>query len=446
MRHTRRTAATLLLAAAAQAAIAQDQLLKLSPDNPSDRSWFGISAYTDGARAIVGAVGDDDNGSASGAAHIFDLATGNELVKLLPDDGEDPGWFGVAVALQGDLAIVGEFSDVTGHDGEGAVYVFDAVTGQQLAKLLPNDVTVTFGVDIAVEGDTLAIGAHDDFERAYRAGAVYIFDLATGQQRYKLFAPDATEQDQFGLSVDIHNGVVIVGAAFNDIAYNNSGSVYLFDAASGQLIDQWQSPDPATAQLFGRDVAIHGDTAIVGAAYDDTLGADAGTAYVFDVPTGQPLHKLLPDDGEAQDYFGFTLDYNGGLAVIGARYEDDLGANAGAAYLFDPSTGTQIAKLLAGDGAADDRFGRGVAIAGGIAVVGAYRHDLPYYDTGAAYVFSAASDCPADLNGDGQTDIQDFIVFLNAWAGSDPVADWNGDGAIDIQDFLAFLNDWSAGC
>jgi hypothetical protein len=62
------------------------------------------------------------------------------------------------------------------------------------------------------------------------------------------------------------------------------------------------------------------------------------------------------------------------------------------------------------------------------------------------WLLSRPKPCPADFNGDGHTDTQDVLAFLNAWSAGEPEADFNGDGRIDTQDVLAFLNAWSAGC
>ena len=61
-------------------------------------------------------------------------------------------------------------------------------------------------------------------------------------------------------------------------------------------------------------------------------------------------------------------------------------------------------------------------------------------------IYEAGDACLPDFNGDGFVDTQDFLAFLNAWAGGDFSADWNGDGTINTIDFIAFLNDWVAGC
>ena len=92
-----------------------------------------------------------------------------------------------------------------------------------------------------------------------------------------------------------------------------------------------------------------------------------------------------------------------------------------------------------------DLFGQSVVINSGVVAVGAMHGDNGGgADSGAAYVFEVS--CPADLDGDGLVNTQDFLGFLNAWANGDPSADWNVDGTIDTRDFVAYLNDWVAGC
>ena len=80
------------------------------PDDPDDGAasdFFGLSVAISGATAIVGAVWDDDNGDCSGAAYLFDATTGRQIVKLLPDDGAEYDEFGTSVAVSGPTAIVG---------------------------------------------------------------------------------------------------------------------------------------------------------------------------------------------------------------------------------------------------------------------------------------------------------------------------------------------------
>ncbi|MCR9075757.1 MAG: FG-GAP repeat protein, partial [bacterium] len=129
--------------------------------------------------------------------------------------------------------------------------------------------------------------------------------------------------------------------------------------------------DGESGDQFGWSVAISGTTAVVGARLDDDNGTDSGSAYLFDTTTGQQIAKLLPDDGAAEDNFGVSVAISGALVVVGAYGDDDNGTISGSAYLFDTTTGEQIAKLLPSDGSEVNIFGRSVAISGTTVVVGA---------------------------------------------------------------------------
>jgi hypothetical protein len=146
---------------------------------------------------------------------------------------------------------------------------------------------------------------------------------------------------------------------------------------------------------FGSSVSRSGDLAIVGAERDDENGALAGSAYIFrlDSETGTWTEeaKLLASDGEADDRFGTSVSISGEIAIVGAFGDSDGGTWAGAAYVYryDSESGTWIEqpKLLASDGAADDRFGSSVAVSGEVAVVGAPRHAENGQASGAAYMY-----------------------------------------------------------
>ncbi len=148
--------------------------------------------------------------------------------------------------------------------------------------------------------------------------------------------------------------------------------------------------DGANSDYFGWSVGISGETAFVGAYFDDDNGDFSGSAYLFDSTTGVQIAKLLPDDGAVQDQFGISVAISGETAIVGARLDDDNGSNSGSAYLFDTTTGRQIAKLLANDGAAGDRFGISVSISGATAIVGACFDDDNGGFSGSAYLFDVA--------------------------------------------------------
>ncbi len=134
-------------------------------------------------------------------------------------------------------------------------------------------------------------------------------------------------------------------------------------------------PNDGAADDPGGKFAISGTTAIVGARGDDDNGDNSGSAYLFNTTSGQQIAKLLPDDGGADDLFGFGVAISGTIAIVGAYRNDDNGEGSGLAYVFDITTGQQLAQLLPDDGAAGDEFGYSASISGNIAVIGARRHD-----------------------------------------------------------------------
>ncbi len=424
-------------------------VIKLLPNDGAAEDEFGNSVAISGTTAIVGAWSDDENGIDSGSAYLFNTTTGQQIAKLLPDDGAAGDEFGVAVAISGSRAIVGAHGYANGLFS-GSAYLFDTVTGQQITKLLPSDSANYdyFGSSVAIGSTAAIVGARFDDDNGTSSGSAYLFDITSGQQIAKLIPNDGAEGDRFGVSVAISGNTAIVGAAYNDDNGINSGSAYLFDTTTGQQIDKLLPDDGASGDAFGNSVAISGSFAVIGSTYADDNGPSSGSAYLFDTSSGQQIAKLLPLDGEAGDQFGLFVAISGDTAVVGAHGNDDNGTNSGSAYLFDTKTGQQIDKILPNDGDDEDEFGRSVAISGNMAFVGALNDDDHGTDSGAAYLFglSIPEVCPADLTGDGTLNFFDVSAFLIAYQNTDPMADMNGDGHINFFDVSEFLIAFQDAC
>ncbi len=123
----------------------------------------------------------------------------------------------------------------------------------------------------------------------------------------------------------------------------------------------------------------------------DTGATNAGAAYLFDASTGALLRTFLNPSPAAGDEFGWSVAALGGNALVGA-FGDDTGAtDAGAAYLFDANTGTLLHTFLNPTPVAGDWFGYSVAGVGSNVLVGAPFDDTGATNTGAAYLFDASS-------------------------------------------------------
>ncbi|MEM7396754.1 MAG: FG-GAP repeat protein, partial [Verrucomicrobiota bacterium] len=149
---------------------------------------------------------------------------------------------------------------------------------------------------------------------------------------------------------------------------------------------------------FGRTVSLSGDRAIISAVGDDAGGLEAGAAYIFERDEhGQWVETafLQASDIEAWDGFGWSVAISGHRAVVGAREEDSVDWNAGAAYVFERDSHgiwNEVAKLRASDQQVHDQFGAAVAIDGDDIIVGVEQGDLVGRTDGAAYIFTRATD------------------------------------------------------
>ncbi len=354
-----------------------------------DGAWqdeFGSSIAISNGIVAVGAAFHADNGSSSGSAYLFDASTGVQLFKLLPNDGASGDWFGAEIAISDGIVAVGAKYDEDNGPYSGSAYLFDASTGEQIAKLLPNDGAMSdrFGESIAISDGVVAVGANGDDDNGSQSGSVYLFDASTGAQLAKLLPADGAANDWFGISVAMADGIIAIGAAQDGDNGSASGSAYLFDASTGEQLFKLLPSDGNAGSVFGCSIAIDSGVVAVGAFGDDDNGHWSGSAYLFDASTGAQLFKLLPSDGARDDKFGGSIAIGNGIVAVGASSDHDNGNGSGSAYLFDASTGEQIAKLLPRHGTTYDRFGNSIAIENGVVGVGA--SEAGRNETGLVYL------------------------------------------------------------
>lgn len=203
---------------------------KLLPSDGVAGDGFGHSVAISGTTALAGAVFDDLNGTESGSAYLFDTTTGQQIAKLIPSDGAEWDRFGFSVAISGTMAVVGAVGDDDNGSNSGSAYLFATTTGQQLAKLLPDDGAAgdRFGYSVAISGNTAVVGSRGDNDNGTESGSAYLFNTATAQQFAKLLASDGADYDEFGRSVAIGDTTVLLGVRDDDDNGPESGSSYLF--------------------------------------------------------------------------------------------------------------------------------------------------------------------------------------------------------------------------
>ena len=217
-----------------------------------------------------------------------------------------------------------------------------------------------FGSSVAVGSGKIVVGAEFD----NTSGSAYIFDL-NGNQLGIITASDVAANDHFGQSVAVGCGRIVVGARFDDDNGSQSGSVYIYDLDGTNEIKIPVS-DGAAGDWFGNSVAVGCGRIVVGAPLDDDNGAvESGSAYIYDLDGNNEV-KITASDAAFFDEFGYSVAVGCGKIVVGARGDN---SDQGAAYIFDLN-GNQLGIITASDGAANDQFGYSVAVGSGRIVVG----------------------------------------------------------------------------
>ena len=410
---------------------AQNEQAQLIADDASPANLFGRAVAVSGETAVVGSLNSDPGPSESGSVYVF-VRSGtswSQQAKLMADDATVGDLFGNAVAIDGDTLVVGAWADDNaGGMNAGSVYVFvrSGTVWSQQAKLISDDGAPSdlFGGSVSVSGDTLLVGVQSDDDAGGGSGSAYVF-VRSGtnwSQQAKLTADDAAAVDLFGEAVSLSGDTALIGSHKDDDLGVDSGSAYVFVRSGTSWMQQAKllPSDGAAGHHFAEAVAMHGETAVVGSVH---ISNDAGAAYVY-VRSGTSWSqeaKLTANDPSDLDLFGFAVAFEEQTAVIGSWLDDDLGINSGSAYVF-VRNGTSWAlerKIIASNGSLLDQFGIMVAVSAGSAVIGAHQNDQSGNNSGLAYVFDVSY--WSDLGG-GTTGINgqpSLLVYGPLSAGSE---------------------------
>ena len=326
---------------------------KLVPPNAGELGdQFGISVDIEGNQIIVGAHQTDyHNKGNAGAAYIYSgSGTSWSLTGTLrPQFSHAGDRFGASVGITDEWAIVGAPNNDDQGSNAGAAYIFqkdhyyhgwtqrDMIFGSDTEN---GDV---FGSAVAIDGEIAVVGAPGNIGSDNRhSGAAYVFSRdhygSSWSEDQRLVNSNPDWFDDFGVSVDIEGDYIIVGAPFRN---DKEGSAYIFfySGLNWTEQDELVASDAATFDKFGNDVGITNGFAIVGTRLDDDNGSESGSSYIFEqVGTDwSEAFKLIASDGMPNDKYGHAVDIDGNYAISGAPYHPETEHAQGSAYIVGPS-------------------------------------------------------------------------------------------------------------
>jgi len=452
------------------AAAAGDLLLEVGNPDPGPplnaagqvNDQFGIRVAALGNDFVTIAIGDDSGGVLdAGAGYLIDGVTGSLIRRIENPTPSLFERFGTSIAPVGPNILVGAQQARTPEE-TGEAYLFDGATGALLLTLSGAAMADNFGAAVAALGTDMLVGAPGvNSPGVTNAGAVHLFDGVTGVLKFTIPNPDPENFDQFGNVVAGLGGNILVAAQRdNPGGADSAGSVYLFDGTTGALLFKIPNPEPAPNDLFGNSLTVVGGNILVGNSFDFDL---VGSAFLFDGVTGALRRAIRNPNSRPGDFFGSSVAaLAGNVAIIGAQGADPGGFNAaGTVYVINVTTGQPLLTIPNPFPEGSDRFGVSVAATeDGNILIGADGDD-PFGvgvgtlspAVGAIFLFEGPT-CsnlgdappPAQIDLDvytfSGTEGEDITITLQAVAGgTGPASLFLSDAMTDVQFFLSDRSD-----
>ena len=431
----------------AQVATEVDRLFPVGGTDANAFEFGRACAIGDGYIAIS-SPDDDSMGSYTGAVYLYDAQTHAQVGKLVASDAAQGAQFGEQLLIHDGKLFVGVPQEESVQSFGGAVYVFDLQTQNELMKIVPSDMTpdskfgFSFGESLSASNGKLAVSAVGSNEFA---GALYIFDIETGDELMKISPADGVQNDLFSRPVAMGDEYIAAGTRADPDDASNTSSIYIYDMATGEELRR-VTPEEVNSFYYGNDFEIADGILYVGDIFCGDNGESTGCVRIFDLSSGDEIGRLTDPEGASGDDLGRNISISNGRLVTGARLDRPNGLSSGSVCIFDLQTQALLEKVVPASSEPFLTFGYSVAIQDDTLVVGAAGVSSTDF-VGSAYVFDLSFACsPADIDGSGNLNFFDVQGYIMLFIAGDLTADLNGDGVLNNFDVSSFIDFYTAGC
>ena len=399
--------------------------------------WLAISSVYDN---------DNGNKSGSVYIYHLSNNYWIEYSKIVPIDGLPYDRFGYCLDIYANTLAVGSVFDDDLGENAGSVYIYSLdnnewVFSQKIYANINNDDN-NFGIKLSIYDDIVAVSSINADVDYLNQGLVDIFSLhSDGIWSYDqtILSLSPNNYDYFGISIDVYKNIIAVGAYFDDQINNNSGAVYLYEKISNNWIpiDNITSIDAYANDNFGLSLSVYDDWLVVG-SIDDDNGINSGSAYIYHKENDEYIEKIkiLPSDGSEYDEFSSSIYLNENNLIVGSKYDDDMGTDSGSAYLFTYKGCTDI-NACNNDSYILTDNNQCIFPQNGFDCYGICYESIDYCEV------CGGNGSNGDANVDGSVNVIDITLIVNYILNDSPInictVDLNQNSIINITDLIILI-------
>ncbi len=275
------------------------------------RDELGKTIAAFGDTAFVASTDVDGSGKLRGGVFVIDLPSKTRVATLAPAELVDGAYFGHGLAVDEELLAVGTFKSLE-NPSTPAIHLYDrkTLTGKMTLYPPPTDAG-GFGNRIALGARHILVGLPFEDRRGFQVGDVLVYDRATGAYLSRIESPSGSLGGQFGVQVVVSGGRAVIGG---------TGRAFCFDLDdNNRLLFEVERGTRDTSHLaldFGLTIQANEKFIAMGNPWDDSFRDNSGSVLVFDAATGAHLHTIRDPSGVVNANFGRSISLMGDVLAI----------------------------------------------------------------------------------------------------------------------------------